>query len=263
MQTDAVAAPISKGTLWAGWIMTALPALFLLADGGAKLAKPEPVVQGTLQLGYSESVIVPLGIVLLISVAVHLIPQTAMLGAILLTGYLGGAVATHVRVGNPWATHILFPVYFGVLIWGGLYLREQRVSVVVRTGAQTAGSSKAMTVAGWIVTALPVLILLMSAWMSFRGGQEVQDGMKQFGYPESVILGLGVTQLVCALLYATPRTSVLGAILLTGYLGGAVATHVRVGDVFFIAIAVGVLVWLGLYLRDPRVRALVPLRRGE
>ncbi len=262
MQTEAVAAPISKGALWAGWIMTALPALFLLADGGAKLAKPEPVVQGTLQLGYSESVIVPLGIVLLLSVAVHLIPQTAMLGAILLTGYLGGAVASHVRLEHPWATHILFPVYVAVLIWGGLYLRDQRVSALVLSGAQTSGSKK-MVWAGWIVTAVPVLILLMSAGMSFTGGQEVQAGMKQFGYPESVIFGLGMTQLVCALLYAIPQTSLWGAILLTGYLGGAVATHVRVGDVFFIAIAVGVLVWLGLYLRDPRVRALVPLRRGE
>jgi hypothetical protein len=261
MQTDAVVAPASKGALWAGWIMTALPALFLLADGGAKLVKPQPVVDGTLQLGYGESVIVPLGIVLLISVAVHLIPQTAMLGAILLTGYLGGAVATHVRMEHPWATHVLFPVYFGVLIWGGLYLRDPRVRTVVQTGTQTSGS-KGVQWAGWIVTALPVLLLMMSAGMSFTGGQEVKDGMKQFGYPESVILGLGVTQLVCALLYAIPRTSIWGAILLTGYLGGAVATHVRVGDAFFMAIGVGVLVWLGLYLRDPRVRALIPLRKS-
>jgi hypothetical protein len=261
MQLDAAAVPASKKISWAGWILTGLPTLFLLVDGGAKLAKPEPVVQGTLQLGYPESVIVPLGIVLLLSVAVHLIPQTAMLGAILLTGYLGGAVATHVRVGSPWATHILFPVYFGVLIWGGLYLRDPQVSAVVKRGAQADGSKK-MVVGGWIVTALPVLILLMSAWMSFRGGQEVQDGMKQFGYPESIVFGLGVTQVACALLYAIPQTAIWGAILLTGYLGGATATHVRVSDPFVLPIVVGVLVWLGLYLRDPRVRALVPLRKS-
>jgi hypothetical protein len=261
MQTDAVVAPASKGALWAGWIMTALPALFLLADAVGKLIQPEAVVRGTVELGYPESIITGLGVVLLGSVVLHLIPPTAMLGAILLTGYLGGAVASHVRLEHPWATHVLFPVYFAVLIWGGLYLRDPRVSTVVQTGVQTSGS-KGMKWAGWIVTALPVLLLMMSAGMSFAGGQEVEDGMKQFGYPESVILGLGVTQLVCALLYAIPRTSIWGAILLTGYLGGAVATHVRVGDAFFMAIGVGVLVWLGLYLRDPRVRALIPLRKS-
>jgi hypothetical protein len=263
MQTDVVAAPISKGALWAGWIMTALPALLSVVDAVGKLSKQEVVVRETVKLGYGESVIVPLGIVLLLSVAVHLIPPTAMLGAILVTAYLGGAVATHVRVGNPWATHILFPVYFGVLIWGGLYLREQRVSALVLSGAQTSGS-KGMRWGGWIASALPVLMLLMSAGMKFAKGPEVMEGMAKFGYPESTILGIGIAEVACTVLYVIPRTSVFGAILLTGYLGGATATHVRVGDPAFIsAVITGVLVWLGLYLRDPRVRALVPLRRGE
>lgn len=114
-------------TLWAGYILSAIPVLFLLMDSVGKFIKPEPVVTGTVELGYSESVILPLGIVLLACTVLYAIPQTAILGAVLLTGYLGGAVATHVRVGNPTFTHVLFPVYLGVFIWLGLYLRYERV----------------------------------------------------------------------------------------------------------------------------------------
>lgn len=116
---------------WAGYIVTALPVLFLLADAVGKFVRPEPVVAGTVELGYPESVILPLGIILLSSVILYLIPQTAVLGAILLTGYLGGAVATHVRVGSPLFTHMLFPVYLGVMIWMGLYLRDERLRELV------------------------------------------------------------------------------------------------------------------------------------
>jgi DoxX-like protein len=124
MQPITQSHPVSKKMLWAGRIMSGLPALFLLMDGVMKLVKPEPVVKATVQLGYPESTIVGLGIVLLVCVTLYLIPRTSVLGAILLTGYLGGAVATHVRVGDPLFTHILFPVFFGALLWGGLYLRD-------------------------------------------------------------------------------------------------------------------------------------------
>jgi hypothetical protein len=123
--------PVSKKMLWAGRIMSALPALFLLMDGVMKLVKPEPVVKATVQLGYPESVIVGLGIVLLACVILYLIPRTSVIGAILLTGYLGGAVATHVRVGDPLFTHTLFPVFFGVLLWGGLYLRDTTLRTLI------------------------------------------------------------------------------------------------------------------------------------
>ena len=115
--------PVSKGAYWAGYIVGGLPALFLLMDGGMKLAKPSFVVEATTKLGYSESVILPLGIVLLLCTLLYLVPFTAVLGAILLTGYLGGAVATHVRAGEG-AFPILFPVAIGVLLWGGLYFRD-------------------------------------------------------------------------------------------------------------------------------------------
>lgn len=129
--SEAQTAPLSKGTLWTGRVMSGLPALFLLVDAVGKFIKPAPVVEGTLQLGYPESVILGLGIVLLACTVLYIIPRTAILGAILLTGYLGGAIATHVRVASPLFTHILFPVYLAVLLWGGLYLRDERLRALI------------------------------------------------------------------------------------------------------------------------------------
>jgi DoxX-like family len=120
----------SSSRIWVGRIVGGLPALFLLVDAIMKFVKPAAVVEATVQLGYSENVILPLGIVLAVSTVLYLIPRTSILGAILLTGYLGGAVATHVRVGGP-AFSIVFPIIFGILIWGGLYLRDSRVSTLI------------------------------------------------------------------------------------------------------------------------------------
>ena len=134
MPQETVAVPmtsVSRGALWTGRIMSALPVLFLLMDGVMKLVKPSFVVQATTKLGYSESVIVPLGIVLLTCTVLYVLPPTAVLGAVLLTGYLGGAVATHLRHGDPLFSHVLFPTYVGVLLWGGLCLREPRLRVLL------------------------------------------------------------------------------------------------------------------------------------
>jgi hypothetical protein len=118
---------VSGARITAGYILSGLSSLFLLFDGILKLFKPAVVVNGTVELGYNESVIIPLGIVLTASTVLYLIPRTAVLGAILLTGYLGGAVATHVRVGAG-AFPIVFPVIFGALVWGGLFLRDTRIA---------------------------------------------------------------------------------------------------------------------------------------
>lgn len=130
MQANPQHVAVSKKMLWAGRILSALAALFLLFDGVAKLFKPAPVVEATVQLGYPESVLLGLGIVLTACTILYLIPRTSVLGAILLTGYLGGAVATHVRVGESLFS-VLFPVLFGVLIWGGLFLREPRLRALL------------------------------------------------------------------------------------------------------------------------------------
>jgi DoxX-like family len=117
----------SRAVLWTGRIMSYLPAAFLLLDAVMKFVKPAEVIKGTVELGYPVSSLTAMGVALLASTLLYLIPRTAFLGAILLTGYLGGAVATHVRVENPLFTHTLFPVYFGILLWGGLWLRDQRL----------------------------------------------------------------------------------------------------------------------------------------
>lgn len=130
-QSVAQTASLSKGRLWTGGVISTLAALFLIMDGVMKLMKPAFVVQATVQLGYPESVISGLGIVLLACTVLYLIPRTAVLGAILLTGYLGGAVATHVRIGDPLFSHTLFPVYLAVLLWGGLCLRDPRLRTLI------------------------------------------------------------------------------------------------------------------------------------
>jgi DoxX-like family len=130
MQSGTQTAPVSRKRLWAGRIISALMSLFLLLDGVGKLAKPEPVVQETVRLGYPESVILGLGIALLVCTLAYVIPRTSILGAILLTGYLGGAVATHVRVGDG-LFPIVFPIILGALIWGGLYLRDDRLRALI------------------------------------------------------------------------------------------------------------------------------------
>lgn len=262
MQASDQSATVSKKTPWAGIVVSALPALFLLFDGAMKLAKPAFVVEATVRLGYPESVILGLGIVLIACTAIYVIPRTAVLGAILLTGYLGGAVATQVRAGGgPFP--ILFPVIMGALLWGGLFLRDERIGKHLQSGAQTASISKGALWAGRIISALPALMMLFGGVMALARPALVAPEFIRMGYPENVILVVGILELACAVVYIIPRVSVLGAILVTGYLGGAVATHVRIGDPLFNVIApilFGSLVWGGLYLRDERLRALLPLR---
>jgi hypothetical protein len=114
----------SKKMKITGWVLSILAILLLLADGFAKLVKPEPVVQATLQLGYPESTITTIGVLAIICAIIYAIPRSAFLGAILLTGFLGGAIATHFRINNPLFSHTLFPVYVLLFIWLGLYLRS-------------------------------------------------------------------------------------------------------------------------------------------
>jgi hypothetical protein len=124
----------------------------------------------------------------------------------------------------------------------------------------TTSGSKVMVWVGRVISVLPVPLLLMSAGMKIAKSPQAVEGLAKFGYDESVLVGLGVVELICTILYLIPQTAVLGAILLTGYLGGATATHLRVGDNFVAPVLFGVVLWIGLYLRDARVRALAPLR---
>ena len=140
-------------------------------------------------------------------------------------------------------------------------MEQGRAAASPVRGAAVAGSGRGMVLAGRIISGFVALFLLFDGVARLVHFAPYVEGTVQFGYPAHLATPIGVVLTVCTLLYLVPRTAVLGAILLTGYLGGATASHVRVEDPFFAFAAVfGVLVWAGLYLREPRLRALIPLR---
>jgi hypothetical protein len=118
-------------TIWVGRILSALAILFLSFDTIVKVLRLPVAIEGTTQLGYPESTVFVIGVIQLVCLVLYVIPQTSVFGAILFTGYLGGAIATHLRIGSPLFTHILFPIYVALLIWGGLYAREPRLRAMV------------------------------------------------------------------------------------------------------------------------------------
>jgi hypothetical protein len=117
----------SKSKLWAGRIITGIVLLFLVFDSVGKLLKPEAVIKATMAFGFSENMITPIGVLLLICTVFYVIPRTSVLGAVFLTGYLGGAVACNLRIDAPLFSNTLFPVYFAILTWAGLYFRSERL----------------------------------------------------------------------------------------------------------------------------------------
>lgn len=119
---------ISKSRVWSGRTMSGLVILFMTFDAVFKFFKSQEAIQGTTDLGYAEHHLVTLGIIALIPTILYAIPATSVLGAVLLTGYFGGAIATHFRVDNPLFSHTLFPVYLAILMWGGLWLRDRRLT---------------------------------------------------------------------------------------------------------------------------------------
>jgi hypothetical protein len=131
-----------------------------------------------------------------------------------------------------------------------------------QTASAVRSPSKGALWTGWVLSVLPSLLLFFSAYMKVARRPEAIEGFAKLGYPEHAALWIGIVEITCTVLYLIPRTAVLGAILLTGYLGGATNTHVRVGEPFFMPVLVGVVVWLGLFLREPRLRSLIP-QRGE
>jgi len=135
-------------------------------------------------------------------------------------------------------------------------------SAISQSTATAAPTSKKMLWAGRIISAIPVLLMVFSAVMKLIKAAPVVQGMPRYGYPESQIVIIGVLELLSCIIYLIPSTAVLGAILMTGYLGGATATNVRVGDPSYImTVLLGVFVWGGLFFRDVRVRSLIPFRR--
>ena len=131
MTSPANTSSVGKKRLVAGYVLAVLVALFLTFDTVIKVLKLAPAVQGTTKLGYPASAVLWIGLIELVCLTLYLVPRTSVLGALLLTGYLGGAIATHVRLGSPLLSHTLFPIYVALLLWGGLYLRETRLRELV------------------------------------------------------------------------------------------------------------------------------------
>jgi hypothetical protein len=124
------------------------------------------------------------------------------------------------------------------------------------------GASGKIVWTGRVLTGVVSLLFFFSAAMKFVGGAEVKEGMAHLGLPESMVIPLGILEAACTVVYLIPATSVLGAILLAGYIGGAICTHWRVGDPFVGQIAIALVIWLAIYLREPRLKALIPLRKS-
>jgi hypothetical protein len=131
MQSAIQPGALSKKSLWAGRIMSGLVAAFMIFDAVIHLMKPAPVVEAFAKLGFPLRLAVPLGIIELVCVLLYVVPRTSILGAILLTGYLGGAIATQLPTGNSLFGEVLFPVYIGVILWGGIYLRDDRLRTLI------------------------------------------------------------------------------------------------------------------------------------
>lgn len=134
MQTPTHQQTGSKAAVWTGRVFSGLAAAFLTVDSVAKLLQIQPVIDGTIALGYPREIVFTLGAILVTSVLAYVIPRTSVLGALLLTGYLGGAVATHVRLSHPLFSHTLFPTYVAALVWGGLVLRDARLRAFLPLG---------------------------------------------------------------------------------------------------------------------------------
>jgi hypothetical protein len=130
IQSVSISRERSKGTQWTAYTLGGLAVLFILLDGGMKLFAPQPVVESMTALGYAAELSLTVGIIELLCLALYLIPQTSVLGAILMTGYLGGAVATHLRVGSPFFS-LIFPVLLGLMLWAALYLLDSRVRTII------------------------------------------------------------------------------------------------------------------------------------
>jgi hypothetical protein len=258
-----VQATSSKTTRYTAYGLTVLFTLFMLMDAGFKFTHSDAVVQANTQLGFPLSLTPAIGVLALILLALYLIPSTSVLGAILFTGYFGGAIALHLRVDNPLFSHTLFPIYIALFLWGGLWLRDAQLRELfpITNPPAQPPASKGARITGYVLSGLGAALILLTAVMKFvyvppAGAPEL--------FPKHHIHHLGYIEIVCTLLYLFPRTSVLGAVLLSGYLGGATCINLRSGDSLgtsLVPILFSVIPWLGLWLRDLRLRALIPVRR--
>jgi hypothetical protein len=256
----------SKTRLYTGYTFTALALLFLLMDACIKFTTNPHVVEAQTQLGFPMQLIPGIGVLALVCLALYAIPATSVLGALLLTGYLGGAIALHLRVDNPLFTHTLFPIYIALFLWGGIWLRYRSLRELfpITSRPIADGSSKKLLWTGYITTALSALLILFTAVMKFVYTPPANSPPPMF--PLHHIHHLAFIEIACVALYLLPSTSFLGALLMTGYLGGATAINLRSGESIassLVTVLIGVIVWAGPWFRDARLRRLFPLRSSS
>jgi hypothetical protein len=256
----------SKSRIYTGYTLTLLSILFLLMDACIKFTSSPQVAQTMEQLGFPMRLTQAIGVLALTCTILYAIPATAVLGALLLAGYLGGAIALHLRVDNPLFTHILFPVYVALFIWAGIWLRDRNLRVVfpitARSGA--AVSPRKFVVTGYILTTISALLVLLTAAVKFT--YVPKPGSPPPIFPMHHIHLLGYIEIVCTALYLFPATSFLGALLLTAYMGGATAVNLQSGEAVLpslVPVLFSALAWAGVWLRDSRLRKLFPLRAAE
>jgi hypothetical protein len=263
MTVDIETAP-SKSRLYTGYAFTTLAILFLLIDACMKFTTNVHVVEAQKQLGFPIQLTPGIGVLALICLVLYAIPSTSVFGALLFTGYLGGAIALHLRVDNPLFSHILFPIYIALFIWGGIWLRNRNLREVFPIDSRLGMPNtfgKFLWV-GYVLTGLSAILILFTAAMKFIYIPPADEPPPIF--PVHHIHHLAFLEIGCIALYLFPSTSFLGAVLMTGYLGGATAISLRGGEPIggsLIPVLIGIILWAGLWVRDTRLRRLFPVRR--
>jgi hypothetical protein len=257
----------NRGARWTGYALTGVFTLFMLFDITIKLIRLPIVEQTMAQLGYPPGLGFPIGVAELIFLILALTPRTAFLGAVLFTGVFGGAMVSHIRLNAPLFTHILFGAYLGLFLWGGLWLRDPALRTLLPWKSHVARESDFPTPSRllyWGCTLFFAGFIIADTFVKLAHWQVVEDIMAHLGFGPEIGVRISIMETIFLVLYLVPRTSILGAVLFTGMLGGVVAGHVRVGDPLvthqLAGVYLGIAMWLRLWLRDPPLRAIFPLR---
>jgi hypothetical protein len=244
MPVEVQPATTSKVALYTGYVLTTLFALFMLMDAGMKFTHATPVIEANKQLEFPLDLVPAIGVLALVLLALYLIPRTAVLGAILFTGYLGGAIALHLRVDHPLFSHTLFPIYIALFLWGGIWLRNPvlRELFPLTAPAPDSTTSKKLLRTGYVLTTLGALLILFTAVMKFI--YVPPAGSPPPVFPPHHIHNLAYLEILLTILYVIPRTSLLS--------GESLASSL-------VTVLISVILWAGLWLRNRGVRYLLPV----
>lgn len=258
-----------KVSRWVGYILTGAFTLFMLFDSSIKLIRLPIVEQTMAQLGYPKSLGFPIGIAEAIFLVLYLVPRTSILGAVLFTALFGGAMASHMRLNAPLFSHVLFGAYLGLFMWGGLWLRDAVLRSLLPIKRNEVVEEALNPPFGrwlyWGCTLFFVGFITADTIVKLAHWHVVEDIMAHLGFGPEAGVRISIMETIFLVLYLIPRTSILGAVLFMGILGGVVAGHVRVGDPLIThelaGVYLGIAMWARLWLRDPGLRNAFPLRK--